>query len=51
MFQGFYLSEYSPGRRYELVEELAAPRDPQVHFTTFESSIFVQKRTLVKLLG
>ena len=22
MFQGFYLSEYSPGRRHELVEEL-----------------------------
>ena len=25
--------------------------DPHLHFTTFENSIFVQKRTLVKLLG
>ena len=51
MFQGFYPSEHSPGRRHELVEELTAPQDPHVHFTTFERSIFVQKRTLVKLLA
>ena len=38
------------GRRHELVAELTAPRDPHVHFTTFENSIFVQKQTLVKLL-
>ena len=49
MFQGFYPSETSPGRRHEPVAELPAPRDPDVHFTTFENSIFVQKRTLVKL--
>ena len=51
MFQGFYPSETSPGCRHELVVELTAPRDPHVHFTTFENSIFVQKRTLVKLFG
>ena len=48
IFQGFYLSRPSPGR-HELVAELTVPRDLHVHFTTFENSIFVQKRTLVKL--
>ena len=51
MFQGFYPSEPSPGRHHELVVELTKPRDPHVYFTTFENSIFVQNRTLVKLLG
>ena len=51
MFQGFSPSEALPGSRHELVAELAAPRDPQVHFTTFENSMFFQKRTLVKLFG
>ena len=43
MFLGFY--------RHGLVVELASPREPHVHFTTFKNSIFVQKQTLVKLLG
>ena len=51
MYQEFYPSEPSPRRRHELVAELTAPRDPQVHYITFKNLIFVQKRTLVKLLG
>ena len=51
MFQCFFPSEALPGSRHELVAEFTAPRDPQVHFTTFENSMFVQKRTLVKLFG
>ena len=31
--------------------EITAPCKPQLHFTTFKNSIFVQKQTLVKLLG
>ena len=38
MFQGFYPSEPSPRRHHELVAELTAPRDPHLHFTTFENS-------------
>ena len=34
----------------EPIAELATPRDPHLHFTTFENSIVVQKRTLVNLL-
>ena len=49
MFQGFYPSEPSPGRRHESVAELSAPQDHYVYFTIFENSIFIQKRTLVKL--
>ena len=51
MFQGIYPSEPSPRRRYVLVAELAVPRDPHLHFTTFENSVFVQKRTFEKLPG
>ena len=51
MIPGFYPSEPSTGRRRELVAELTAPREFHVHFATFENSIFVQKRTLLKLLG
>ena len=40
--------EPPPGLRYEPVAELTAPRDPTLNFTTFENSIFIQKRTLVK---
>ena len=47
MFQGFHPSEPSPGYRHELVAELTAPHDPHVRFTTFEKSIFVQKRALM----
>ena len=51
MFQGFYSSDYLPGPSYELVAELAATRDPYIHFTTFENSLGVPKRALVKLLA
>ena len=51
MIPGFYPSEPSTGHRRKLVAELTAPREFHVHFATFENSIFVQKRTLVKLLG
>ena len=51
MFQGFYPTEPLPELRHEPVEELTALRDPHLHFTTFENWIFVQKGTLVKLLG
>ena len=51
MIPGFYPSEPSTGRRRKLVAELTAPHEFHVHFATFENSIFVQKRTLVKLLG
>ena len=40
-----------PNPHRELAAELTAPQDPHVRFTTFESSIFVQKRTLERLLG
>ena len=30
---------------------ITAPRDPHLHFTAFQNSICVKKRTLVKLLG
>ena len=50
MFQGIYPSEPSPRRRYVLVAELAVPRDPHLHFTTFENSVFVQKRTFENYL-
>ena len=43
--------EPPPVPRHEPVAEFAAPRDHHRHFTTFEKSIFVQKRPLVKLLG
>ena len=33
------------------VAELTALQDTHLHFTTFKNSIFVQKGTLVKLLG
>ena len=39
------------GLCHELVAELTAPPDPQLHFTIFKNSIFVQKQTVVKLLG
>ena len=44
----------NPSLNYELYPpspDLAAPQNPHLHFTTFENSIFVQKWTLVKLLG
>ena len=31
--------------------ELTAPQDTHLHFTTCKNSVFVQKGTLVKLLG
>ena len=43
--------EPQEGLRHEPIVELAAPQDLHLHFTTFENSIFVQRRALVKLLG
>ena len=45
------LPEPPPQLRHEPVAELTASLDPHLHFTTFENSIFDQKRTLVKLRG
>ena len=49
-FSGPLPPEPPPMILHEPVVELSAPRAPHLHFTTFENSIFVQKRTLVKLL-
>ena len=51
IFQGFYPPEPQPRLQHEPAEELTALRDPHLHFTTFENSIFVKKWTLVKLLA
>ena len=51
MFQGFYPPEPRPRLQHEPAEELTALRNPHLHFTTFENSIFVKKWTLVKLLA
>ena len=48
---GFLPPEPPPGLCHELVAELTAPQDNYLHFTTFKSSIFVQKGKLVKLIG
>ena len=50
-FSWALLPEPPPQLRHEPVAGLNAPLDPHLHFTTFENSIFDQKRTLVKLLG
>ena len=50
MFQGVYPSEPNQDSAMKLAV-LAAPADLHRHFTTFENSKFVQKLTLVKLLG
>ena len=39
------------GLHHETVAEVTAPWDPNFHFTEFNNSIFVQKRTSMKLLG
>ena len=39
------------GLRHEFIAELTTPQVRHLHFATFENSIFVQKRILVKLLG
>ena len=36
---------------YEPVVERAAPLKAHLSFTTFKNSVFVQKQTLVELLG
>ena len=51
IFSGALLPQPPPGFSHEPASELAVPRDPQLHFATFENSISVQKRTLGKLLG
>ena len=49
-FRGF--TPETPTRLYhEPVAEITAPQDTHLHFTTFKNPIFVQKGTLVKLLG
>ena len=49
-FRGF-TPKPPPRLCHEPVAELTAPQDTHLHFTTFKNSIFVQKGTLVKLLG
>ena len=43
--------EPQPRLCHEPVAELTAPQNTHLHFTTFKNSIFVEKGTLVKLLG
>ena len=50
IFQEFY-PQFQPGLWHEPVAEFNATQDAHLHFTTFKSSIFVQKGTLVKQLG
>ena len=50
-FSGDHPPEPPSGLCHESVLKLRAFWDPHVHFATFEKSIFVQKRTLVKPLG
>ena len=49
IFSGALLPQPPPGFSHEPASELAVPQD--LHFATFENSISVQKRTLVKPLG
>ena len=49
-FRGFS-PQFLPGLCHRPVVELSAPQDAHLHFITFKNSIFVQKGTLVKLLG
>ena len=46
-----FTPEPPPGLCHEPVAELTTSQDTTLHFTTFRNSIFVQKGTLVKLLG
>ena len=50
MCQEFYPSE-PLGLCYEPFAVLTVPRDSHPNLKTFENSIFIQKQTLVKLLG
>ena len=50
-FLGGFRPEPLPRLCHEPGAELTAPQDTHLHFTTFKNSIFVQKGTLVKLLG
>ena len=50
-FSGALLHEPPPKLRHETVAEVTAPQDAHLHFAPFEKSIFVQKQTLLKLLG
>ena len=45
------LPQTPPRLCHEPITELTTPQDTHLHFTTFKNSIFVQKETLVKLLG
>ena len=45
------MPELPPGLCHELVAELTAPQEVHLHFIPFENPIFVEKWTLVKLLG
>ena len=50
-FLGVLPPNHHQGSAMNPVAELTAPQDTHLHFTTFKNSIFVQKGTLVKLLG
>ena len=47
-FSGTLLPEPLAGLHHELVMELTPPQDPNLHFTSFENSIFVQKMDISK---
>ena len=47
-FSGTLLPEPPAGLHHELVMELTPPQDPNLHFTSFENSIFVQKMDISK---
>ena len=52
IFTKFYILVLNLNSKYIFFYfKLTTPRDPYLHFTTFENSVFVQKRTLIKLLG
>ena len=50
-FFGGFTPEPPPRLCHEPAAELTAPQDTHLHFITFKNSNFVQKGTLVKLLG
>ena len=51
IFQRSYPPKPFPRLCHEPVAEFTASPDTHLHFTTFKNSIFVQKQTLVKVLG
>ena len=47
-FSGTLLPEPPSRLRHEPIAEFAVSQDPNLHFTTFENSIFVQKMDISK---